>query len=251
MVQLERPNIFDGTIRDRPQLWTTDLWHDTYHFLRGGYGLSNRMEGHHKGRFMHQVNPKDGYSVGNCRNDLQRWLLELLVLIVHPDKPTRVTITIGNTIFGVLDGGREVNWGVVFQDMVQRLAKGVGKSKPTSICPFLFHLYEGQGLLTADEELDYRTAKEMAGYWITPDPDSRLGTDEDKPAPTLAPSPRPGPSRMPNRRRKLTYRAPSRSPPVRSRGLSSPVPLETQRGRSNRVLNRKVGRNGWRNPSSA
>ena len=188
MVQPERPNIFDYTIRDRPQLWTADLWHDTYNFPRGGSGLSNQMEGHHEGRFMHQVDPKDGYSVGDCRNDRQRRLLEFLVPIVHPDKPTWVTITIGNTIFGALDGGREVDWGVIFRDMAQRLAKGVGKSKPTPICPFLFHLYEGQGLLTADEELDYRTAKEMAGYRITSDPDSRPGTDEDEPVSTPAPS---------------------------------------------------------------
>ena len=138
---------------------------------------------------MHQVDPKDGYSVGNCRNDRQRRLLEFLVPIVHPDNPTGVTITIGNTIFGALDGGREVDWGVVFRDMAQWLAKGVGKPKPTPICPFLFHLYEGQGLLTADEELDYRTAKEMAEYWITPDPDSRPGMDEDELVPTLAPLP--------------------------------------------------------------
>ena len=140
----------------------------------------------------------------------------------------RVTITIGNTIFGMLDGGREVDWGVVFRDMAQRLAKGVGKPKPTPICPFLFHLYEGQGLLTADEELDYRTAKEMARYRLTLDPDSRLGTDEDEPTPTPAPSPRLGPSRTPNRRRKSTYRAPSGSPPIRSRGPSSPIPPELQ-----------------------
>ena len=112
--------------------------------------------------------------------------------------------------------------------MAQRLAKGVGKPKPTPICPFLFHLYEGQGLLTADEELDYRTAKEMAGYRLIPDPDSRPGTDEDEPIPTPAPSPRPGPSQMPNRRRKSMYRAPSGSPPVRSRGPSSLVPPESQ-----------------------
>ena len=151
-----------------------------------------------------------------------------MVPIIHPDKLTRVTITIGNTIFGALDGGREVDWGVIFRDMAQRLAKGVGKPKPTPICPFLFHLYEGQGLLMADKELDYRTAKEMAGYWITPDPDSRPGTDEDEPTPTPTPSPRPGPSRTPNRRRKSTYRAPSESPPVRSGGPSSPVPPEPQ-----------------------
>ena len=184
--------------------------------------MSNRMEGHHEGRSMHQVDPKDGYSMGDCRNDRQRRLLEFLVPIVHPDKPTQVTITIENTLFGALDGGREVDWGIVFQDMAQRLAKGVGKPKPTSICPFLFHLYEGQGLLTADEEVDYQTAKEMAGYRITPDSDSRLGTDEDELAPTPAPSPRPGSSRTPSQRRKSTYRAPSGSPPVRSRGTVKP-----------------------------
>ena len=95
---------------------------------------------------------------------------------------------IGNTIFGALDGGREVDWRVVFWDLVQRLAKGVGKPKPTSICSFLFHLYDGQGLLMEDKELDYRKAKEMAGYRITPDPDSRPGSDDEGAAPTPAAS---------------------------------------------------------------
>ena len=166
--------------------------------------------------------------MSDCRVDRNRRLLEFLIPIVHPDKPTQVTITIGNTIFGALDGGREVDWGVVFRDMIQRLAKGVGKPKPTPICPFLFHIYEGQGLLTAEEELDYRTAKEMAGYRITPDPDSRPGSDENEPAPAPASSPRPGPSRTPTKRKKSTYKAPSGSPPVRSRGPSSPVPPEPQ-----------------------
>ena len=166
--------------------------------------------------------------MGDCWNNWQQRLLEFLVPIVHPDKPTRVTITIRNTIFGALDEGREVDWGVVFRDMAQRLAKGVGKSKPTPICLFLFHLYEGQGLLTADEELDYRTAKEMAGYRIIPDPDSRPETDEDEPTPTPAPSPQLGPLRTPNRRRKSTYKAPSGSPPVRSRGPLSLAPPEPQ-----------------------
>ena len=143
LVQPERPNIFDGRFRDRPQLWTVEPWRDTYKFPRGGSGLSNRMEGYHEGRFMHQVDPKDGYSVGDCQNNRQRRLLEFLVPIVYPDKPTRMTITIGITIFGALDGGREVDWGVVFQNLVHKLAKGVGKPKPTPICPFLFYLYEG------------------------------------------------------------------------------------------------------------
>ena len=117
LVQSERPNIFDRTIQDRPQLWTAELWRDTYDFPSGGSGLSNWMEGYHEGRFKHQVDSKNGYSVGDCRNNRQLRLLEFIVPIIHPDKPTRVTITIGNTIFGELDGGREVDWGVVFRDL--------------------------------------------------------------------------------------------------------------------------------------
>ena len=189
LVQSERPNIFDGTIQDWPQLWTADLWRETYEVPSGGVGLSNRMDGYIECRFMHQVDPKDGYAVGDCRNGRQRRVLEFLVPIVHPDKPTRVTITIGNTIFGALDGGREVDWGVVFRDLAQRLAKGVGKPKPTPICPFLFHFYYRQGLLIEDEELDYQMAKEMAGYRITPDPDSRPRSDNEGAVPTPAASP--------------------------------------------------------------
>ena len=78
-----------------------------------------------------------------------------------------------------------------------------------------------------DEELDYRTAKEMAGYRITPDPDSRPGSDDEGPAPTPAASPvQEVPMRTPNQRRKTTYRAPEGSPPVRLGGPLSPVPPE-------------------------
>ena len=227
LVQQERLNIFDGTIRNRPQMWTAELWRDTYNFPSSGAGLSNWMDGYIEGRFMHQVDPKDGYSMGDCRNGRQRRVLEFLVPIVHPDKPTRVMITIGNTIFEALDG--EVDWGVVFRDLAQRLAKEVMKPKPTPICPFLFHLYDGQGLLTEDEELDYRTTKEMAGYRITPDPDSRPESDDEGVAPILGASPvQETPAHIPNQRRKTTYRAPAGSPPVWSRGPSSPVPPEPQ-----------------------
>ena len=251
MLQQERPNIFDGTIRDRPQLWTADLWRDTYRFPRGGFGLANRMEGHHEGRFMHQLDPKDGYSVSDCRIDRNRRLLEFLILIVHPDKPTRVTITIGNTIFGALDGGREVDWGVVFRDMVQRLAKGVGKPKPTPICPFLFHLYEGQGLLTAEEELDYRTAKEMAGYRITPDLDSQPGSDADEPAPAQHPLHDPSHRGRPPRERSLrTGLLPDRQPSgLRDRRVR--FHRKHSRVSSNRRRDRMKDRSGWTNPSPA
>ena len=43
-------------------------------------------------------------------------------------------------------------------DLVHKLVGGAGKTKPTPICPFLFHLYESLGFLTEEEETDYRAA---------------------------------------------------------------------------------------------
>ena len=69
-------------------------------------------------KFTHAVDPKDGYLVRDYRNARHHRVLEFLVPIVHPNKPTRVTITIGNTIFGALDGDRPVDWGLIFRDLV-------------------------------------------------------------------------------------------------------------------------------------
>ena len=93
-----------------------------------------------------------------------------------------MTITIGNTIFGALDGGRPVDWRIVFWDLAQLLGAGVEKSKATPICPFFFYLYNSQGLLTQDEDMDYKTAKEFADYWITLKLDSRPESKDEKQA---------------------------------------------------------------------
>ena len=104
----------------------------------------------------------------DCRDERERRVLEFLVPIVHPNKPTWVTRTLGNTIFGALSGDRTVDWAIIFMELVNRLVAGVGKAKPTPICPFLYHLYECKGLLT-EEETDYTTAKELNRYEIPPE----------------------------------------------------------------------------------
>ena len=133
--------------------------------------MANWTDLYIEGKFRNDADPKDGFLVRDCRNPRKCKLLEFLVPIVHPDKPIRVTRTIGNTIFGALSGERPVDWGKVFSELVQRLVGGAGKSKPTSICPFLYHLYECKGLLTEEEETDYTTAKELNRYWIKPERD--------------------------------------------------------------------------------
>ena len=62
-------------------------------------------------KFLHEVDPKDGFPVRECRNARERRVLEFLVPIVHLDKSTRVTRTLGNTIFGALEGDRSCRLG--------------------------------------------------------------------------------------------------------------------------------------------
>ena len=81
--------------------------------------MASRTDRFIDGMFSGKVNPKDGYAVTDCRDPRVRRLLEFLVSLLYPEKPTRVTIMVGNTIFGALSGERPVDWGVVVKDVLQ------------------------------------------------------------------------------------------------------------------------------------
>ena len=199
--------------------------------------MANRTDLYIEGKFRNEVDPKDGFPVRDCRNLRERKLLEFLVPIVHPYKPTRVTRTIENTIFGALSGERPVDWGKVFSELVQRLVGGAGKSKSTPIYPFLYHLYECKGLLMEEEEIDYTTAKELNRYWVSPkrDQDSDSGvlriTGSE---PQRAPAPINQVKR--GNRFKKSHWTPEGSPPIRSRGEGSQPSSEGGRPMSPRPM---------------
>ena len=205
-------------MRDRLEEWTAGIWREVYNFVPRGGGMANRTDQYVEGKFFHDVNPKDGFPVRECRDAWERRLLEFLVHIVHLDKPTRVTRTLGNTIFGAISGERSIDWARIFMELVNQLVGEAGKSKPTSICPFLYHLYESKGFLTEDEEIDYRAAQELTQYRITHDrdPDSEsevLQITAPAPPHVVAPVNQVKRENM----RKQTYQAPDGSPLVQSR----------------------------------
>ena len=235
--KLERNNMFDTTIQDRLEDWTTEVWREVYDFQPGGSGLANRTDLYIEGKFRNDADSKDGFSVKDCMDPREHRLLEFIVPIVHPDKPTRVTRTIGNTIFGALSGDRPVDWGKVFCELVQRLVGGAGKAKPTPICPFMYHLYECKGLLTEEEETDYTIAKELNWYEIVPERDEdsdsgilRITGPEPRRAPALVNQVKRG------KRNRKSHQEPEGSQPIRSRGEGSrpisegarPVALDRQ-----------------------
>ena len=152
----DKDNWWDGTVRQAPEKWTAKEWRKVYGFGRGGEGMASRTDRFIDGMFSGRVNPKDGYAVADCKDPRVKRVLEFLVPLLYPKKPTRVTITVGNTIFGALSGERPVDWGIVVKDLVQRLLSEMGKSKATPICPYIFHLYHSHELLLPTEKKEYR-----------------------------------------------------------------------------------------------
>ena len=152
----DKDNRWHGTVRQAPEKWTAKEWRMVYDFAKEGKGMASRTDRFIDGKFSGRVNPKDGYAVVDCKESRARRVLEFLVPLLYPKKPTRVTITVGNTIFGALSGERPVDWRIVVKDLVQRLLSGMGKSKATPICPYVFHLYHLHELLLPAEKKEYR-----------------------------------------------------------------------------------------------
>ena len=117
--------------------------------------MASRTDRFIHSKFFARVNPKDGYVVSECKEARARRVLEFLVPLLYPEKPTRVTIKLGNTIFGALTGERIVDCGQVVKDVVQRLFSGMGKSKATPICPYVFHMYHAHEVLLLAEKKKY------------------------------------------------------------------------------------------------
>jgi hypothetical protein len=157
-------NEFDNSIRAAPTQWTEEVWREVYNFSTGGGGLAGRKDEYVRDCFKELPNPKDGYSIEDCTDPRHRRMLAFLAPIIYPEKPNRITVTLGNTIFGALIGGRKVNWAKIITNLVIQLASKVGKSRTSPICPFLYHLYERKELLKPEEEKTWKVQEGMMKY---------------------------------------------------------------------------------------
>ena len=137
-------------------------------------------------------------------------VLEFLISILYPEKPTRVTMTVGNTMFGALIGDRPMDWGLLIYDVVTRMVGLVSKGKPTMVCPFIFHLYKERQVLRSSELVDYTLAMEMVKYDYTSHPEQY----SERAPPSHSGSERPRPTSIPERSRK-------KKTPTKWRGESS------------------------------
>ena len=98
------PNQYEGTIRARPETWGAERWREAYGFNIGGERFASWTDKFIGGKFRNVANPKDGFAIADCEDSRAKKVLEFLIPILYPEKPTRVTVTVGNTIFGALLG---------------------------------------------------------------------------------------------------------------------------------------------------
>ena len=85
------------------------MWAEVYNFLKEGRGQALQTDKYATCKFSTPVNPKDGYAIADCEDPKERRVLEFVVLIMYPEKPTRITMTMSNTIFGALSRARKVS----------------------------------------------------------------------------------------------------------------------------------------------
>jgi hypothetical protein len=157
-------NEFEHSIRATPVLWTEECWREVYNFSKGGGGMAGRKDEYVKDCFRALPSPKDGYAIGDCTDARHRRVLAFLVPILYPEKPNRITVTMGNTIFGALNRGRKVNWARIISNLVVQLVARVGKSRASPIYPFFYHLYECKELLRLEEEKSWKIQEAMMKY---------------------------------------------------------------------------------------
>ena len=70
------------------------------------------------------------------------------------------------------------------KDLVQRLLSGMGRSKATSICPYIFHLYHSHELLLPAEKKEYQIKEALLKHNVESegeeDPESSEDLEEEK-----------------------------------------------------------------------
>ena len=169
----ERSNEWEGTLRRDPEVWTTELWVAVYNFLKKGRGWASRTDKFASNKFSTLVIPKDGNTIANCENPREKRVLEYIVLILYLEKPTRITMTMSNTISGALSSTRPVSWRVLIYEVVKKLVSRLEKGKPSPINSYLFHFYNSFEYLKEAETILLITAKVMLQFDIALEPEAQ------------------------------------------------------------------------------
>ena len=218
----EPPNQYHNTARAHPELWTREMWQRVYGFRQGGSGLTSRKDEYARDQFAGKIDAKEGYCVADCKDGRARAVLGFLIPVFYPEKPTRVTVTWANTIFGSFQGKREVDWSWLMSELIVKLLKSLPRAKSTPLSSYLAHLYHQEELLSP-EEIRSWTAQDK--IWSYGDTESDAGSGESDPDPGELSPVRPPPSQQ-SPSWSSTYRTQEGEYPLHARGRDEGRPAK-------------------------
>ena len=176
---VDQDNGWAGTVCQDTDKWTAVAWCKVYYFPIWGERMATWTEKYVEGKFSNPVSSKDRYSIPDCKNVRARQVLEFKVPILYPKKPTRVAITIDNTIFGGLSEEREVDWALVVWDTVKRLSPALGESKASFFYSYVFHLYITHDAIIPKDKKVYMVGKSKLKYNVELDEEEKpTGVDD-------------------------------------------------------------------------
>lgn len=72
-------NQWDNTVCGHLNLWTTQMWAETYNFVQQGLDWATRTDEFVRGKFVGKINLKDGYVVDKCKDPRERQVLAFLI----------------------------------------------------------------------------------------------------------------------------------------------------------------------------
>ena len=82
------PNQYEGTVRARPETRGAERWREAYGFSIGGEGFASRIDKFIGGKFRNATNPPSSMPSPNCEDSRAKRVLEFLIPILYPKKPT-------------------------------------------------------------------------------------------------------------------------------------------------------------------
>jgi hypothetical protein len=104
-----------------------------------------------KKRAQAEPNPTDGWRFDQCSNQDLRDVLKFLILLIKPNKPTRLNVGPIATIADCLFGDLKVSWANVFSEVVEKEVEKIDTHKDSYLPAYLIHLYQDQKALTKEK----------------------------------------------------------------------------------------------------
>ena len=99
LINGEVDHFYASTIRSRPDRWNAELWSCVYGFKQGRKGMATKKDDCTRDKFTQKLNLKYDYYVKHCKNERKKRKLAFLVLILSPEKPYNITLTLVTTLF--------------------------------------------------------------------------------------------------------------------------------------------------------